>query len=188
MRVGIVLSLGLVAAVCLGLASASAANPRPFQWLVPGTPPAGWKHATLPSGGAVLSYPPSLTLIKSDSPSVSAARRDKSGTILVYLNATTQQGAENLGNFPQFRIAHNRITSNAVRRDAAAVGLAFYGAVGSCVMDHYVTHEQNHHYREIACFVQGPTAATVVVAAALESEWKRALPTLERAVSVYRAR
>jgi hypothetical protein len=155
---------------------------------VPGTPPAGWKHATLPSGGAVLSYPPSLTLIKSDSPSVSAARRDKSGTILVYLNATTQQGAENLGNFPQFRIAHNRITSNAVRRDAAAVGLAFYGAVGSCVMDHYVTHEQNHHYREIACFVQGPTAATVVVAAALESEWKRALPTLERAVSVYRAR
>ena len=186
-RVGVASSLALLVCLSLGLTSAAAANPRPFQWLVPSAPPAGWKHAKLPSGAAVLSFPSSLTLIKSDSPSVSAAERDKSGRILVYLNATTQQGAENLGNFPQFRLAHNRIVSTGVRRDAAAVGLGFYGAVGSCVIDHYVTRTHDNHYREIACFVQGPTSATVIVAAALESEWKRALPTLERAVSAYRA-
>jgi hypothetical protein len=188
-RVALASSLGLAASLCLGLSSAAAAkNPRPFEWLRPAPAPAGWKHARLPSGDAVLSYPASLTRTQSDSPSVSVAKRDASGRILVFLNATTQQGGENFGNWPQFRIAHNRLVSTGVQRDAAAVGLRFFGAVGSCVTDHYVTRVQGNHYREIACFVQGPTAATVVVAAALESQWKRALPMLERAVSVYRAR
>lgn len=186
MRMGIVSSLALAAS--LGLVAAAAANPRPFQWLVPAAAPAGWKHASLPSGEGVLSYPSSLARIKSDSPSVSVAKRDASGRVLVYLNATTQQGGENFGNYPAFRIAHNRAESTAVHRDAAAVGLRFLDAVGSCVIDHYITREHANHYREIACFVQGPKAATVIVAAALESEWKRALPTLERAVSAYRAK
>jgi hypothetical protein len=187
-RVGIVAGVALVASLCLGLASASAANPRPFRWLVPAPAPAGWKHAMPPTGSAVLAYPPSLSLIHGDSASVSVARRDKSGRILVYLNATPRQGAETLTNWVRFRIAHNQAESTHVHKDAGVVGLRFLNGVGSCVIDHYVTRYHANHYREIACYVQGPTTASVVVAAALESEWTRALPVLERAVSAYRSR
>jgi hypothetical protein len=187
-RVRIVSSLAIVASLCLGLSSASAANPRPFRWLVPAPAPAGWKHASFPHGGAVLSYPPSLTRLSADRTSVSVAERDKSGTVLVYLNATPQQGAENLANWPQFRIAHIRAESTGVHSEAAAIGLGFLNAVGSCVIDRYVTRVRANHYREIACFVQGPTTASVIVGAALESEWTRAAPLLERAISAYRAR
>jgi hypothetical protein len=187
-RVWIVSSLVLVASLCLGLSSASPANPRPFRWLVPASAPTGWKHARLPAGGAVLWYPPSLSAIKGDRTSVSVATRDKSGRVLVYLNSTPQQGHENLGNWPQFRIAHDRAESTSVHREAAAVGLGFLDAVGSCVIDHYITRYHANHYREIACFVQGNTTASVVVGAALQSEWTRAAPLLERAISAYRAR
>lgn len=106
----------------------------------------------------------------------------------MYLDAAPQEGAETLSNFPTFRIAHNEVVSKDVHRDAAAVGLRFVDAVGSCVIDRYTTRVKSNRYREIACYVQGPTTASVIVAAALESEWTRALPLLERAVSVYRAR
>jgi hypothetical protein len=66
--------------------------------------------------------------------------------------------------------------------------LQFVGAKGSCVIDDYFSRVHVHHYREIACFVQGRTEASVVVAAALESDWTRAAPLLERAISAYRAR
>lgn len=135
----------------------------------------------------MLSYPPSFAPIHADRASASVGKRDRGGRVLVYLNSTPQQGAENLGNWPQFRIAHNQAESTAVHRDAAAVGLKFVDAVGSCVIDHYVTRYHANHYREIACFVQGPSTASVIVAAALESEWTRAAPLLERAVSAYRA-
>ena len=83
-------------------------------------------------------------------------------------------------------MAHNRAEDKTVQEDARAVGLPFYGGVGSCVIDHYITKFHANHYREIACFVQGRTAASVIVAAALESEWPRAVTLLERAVSAYR--
>ena len=181
---GIVILSGLV----LGVSSAAAGNPGPFRWLVPAAAPAGWKHLALPSGGAVLSYPPSLAPIHADSASVSVAKKDASGTILVYLNATGQQGAENLSNWPAYRISHNRDESDAVHQHAAGVGLRFLGAVGSCVIDDYFSRVHVHHYREIACFVQGRTQAGVVVAAALQSKWAQAAPLLERAISAYRAR
>ena len=44
---------------------------------------------------------------------------------------------------------------------AEASGLPFHGGTGSCVIDEYVTALAGHHYREIACFVQGRTAASV---------------------------
>jgi hypothetical protein len=67
------------------------------------------------------------------------------------------------------------------------VGLSFLGAKGSCVIDHYITKFHANHYQEIACFVQGRTTASVIVAAALQSEWPRAAAMLERAVSAYRS-
>ena len=186
--IGIVSGLVLGACVWIGVTPASAGNPGPFRWLVPAAAPAGWKHLTLPSGGAVLSYPPSLAPIRGDSASVSVAKKDASGTILVYLNATGQQGTENLSNWPVYRVSHNRGESDAVHQDAAGVGLRFLGAVGSCVIDDYFSRVHVHHYREIACFVQGRTQAGVVVAAALQSKWAQAAPLLERAISAYRAR
>jgi len=186
--IGIVSGFVLGACLCLGVSAASAGNPGPFRWLVPAPAPAGWKHISLQSGDAVLSYPPSLARIHSDSTSVSVARRDKSGTIVVYLNATPQQGTETLTNWTDFRISHNRYESDAVHKDAAGVGLQFLGAKGSCVIDDYLSRVHVHHYREIACIVQGRTKVTVIVAAALQSAWTRAAPLLERAISAYRAR
>ncbi|HEY2373565.1 MAG TPA: hypothetical protein VGH82_13660 [Gaiellaceae bacterium] len=119
---------------------------------------------------------------------MSVAKRDKSGRILVYLNATPQQGAETLSNWTVFRITHNRGESDAVHQHAAGVGLHFLGAEGSCVIDDYLSRVHVHHYREIACIVQGRTKTSVIVAAALESDWTRAAPLLERAISAYRAR
>jgi hypothetical protein len=187
-RVGIVAGLALAISLCVGLASASAAKPRAFRWLVPAPAPAGWKHASPPTRDAVLAYPPSLSLIHGDSASVSVAKRDKTGRVLVYLNSTPREGAETLTNWLRFRIEHDQGESTAVHKDAGAVGLPFLDGVGSCVIDHYITRYHANHYREIACYVQGPTRASVVVAAALESEWTRALPMLERAISAYRPR
>jgi len=106
----------------------------------------------------------------------------------VYLNSTPQQGDENLANWPQFRVRRVRAESIGVRGEAAAVGLRFLDAVGSCVIDSYTTRYHANRYREIACFVQGNTTASVVVGAALQSEWTHAAPLLERAISAYRAR
>ena len=73
-----------------------------------------------------------------------------------------------------------------MHEDGHAFGLPFRGGRGSCVLDDYRTRVKSHHYREIACFVQGRRHASVLIAAALESEWARAVKTLERAVDAYR--
>lgn len=184
--IGLAAALALAAGLPLGASSASAATPAAFRWLVPAPAPAGWRHASFPAGGSVLSYPTSLARIKSDSLSVSVARHDKAGRILVYLNATPREGAEHLRTWPAFRIAHNRGESKDVHEDARAGGLPFFGGTGSCVIDHYVSRYHDNHYKEIACFAQGRTTASVIVAAALTSQWAKALPLLERAVRAYR--
>ena len=188
-------AVGIVAALMVGLSlgvgaasgSRRSPSPPPFRWLVPAPAPAGWRHLELPSGGAVLSYPPAFRPIHGDSGSVSVAEKDRSGTILAYLNATSREGGEHLATWPQFRIKHDRDESYSVHEDAHAVGLVFLGGKGSCVIDDYVTRVKNNHYREIACFVLGRTADSVVVAAALESEWTRVAALLERAVAAYKA-
>ncbi len=56
--------LALVVAGAAGAAvvsaSSRASGPVSFAWLVPAPPPSGWKHLSLPSGGGILFYPPSL--------------------------------------------------------------------------------------------------------------------------------
>ncbi|HLX19922.1 MAG TPA: hypothetical protein VKR23_07200 [Gaiellaceae bacterium] len=170
------------------VAGAASASPVPaaFAWFKATAAPDTWKHASPPSGGAVMWYPPSLVRLKSDSASVSAAQKDTSGRILVYLNATPRQGAEQLATWAAFRIDHNRAEDSRVRLHAQVTGLRFQaGARGSCVIDDYTTRTIVNHYEEIACFVQGRTSASVIVAAALQSDWARALPDLERAVSAF---
>jgi hypothetical protein len=179
-------SVVFLASLSARVTPASPAAPAKFRWLVPAPAPSGWKHRSLSSGGATLAYPPSLAPIRGDVGSVTVQRKDASGRVLVYLNATPRQGSETLTNWPAFRIAHNRAEDKTVQEDARAVGLPFYAGVGSCVIDHYITKFHANHYREIACFVQGRTAASVIVAAALESEWPRAVALLQRAVAAYR--
>jgi hypothetical protein len=168
-----------------GAPSWTAALPRGFRWFEPGPAPANWRRATLPSGGAILSYPASLSAVRGDSASISVGRTDRSGRVLVYLNATPKQAAERLATWPAFRLAHNRDESKDVHEDARAFGLAFIGGTGSCVMDDYVTRVKDRSYREIACFVEGSATSSVVVAAALRSQWKHNARLLERAVESY---
>jgi len=162
--------------------------PTQFRWLVPAAAPSGWKRLSPPAGGAVLWYPPTLVRIKSDTASVSVAQKDRSGRIVVYLNATPKEGnQEQVGTWPTFRMQHDRGEDNRVRLHAQAIALRFLaGAKGSCVIDDYYTRVIVHHYEEIACFVQGRTSASVIVAAALQSDWARAASLLERAVSAFR--
>ena len=185
--VAIVTTVAFGASLCARVTAASPATPAKFRWLVPAPAPSSWKHRSLPSGGAILAYPPSLAPVRGDSSSVSVESKDSSGRVLVYLNATPKEGNESLRNWPDFRMQHNRAEDKTVHEDARALGLSFLGAKGSCIIDDYITRYHANHYREIACFVQGRTAASVVVAAALDSDWTRAVALLERAVSAYRA-
>ena len=151
--------------------------------------PAGWHHAVLPGRQAVLAYPPGMHLIAGDRGTVTAARISRSGSYLLYLNATPRQGAESLRNWPQFRVNHLLDDdASAARLLAAGRGLRFTGATGSCVLDTYVTKVKAHHYTELACLVQGHSSASVVIAAASAADWPRAAAVLTRAVGAYQAR
>ena len=175
-----------VAATVLGLAAGvSAAAGSAFGWFKAAPAPSSWKALSVPSGGAILFYPPSFTKIRSDSASVSAAQRDAAGRVALYVNATPKQLNETLANWVAFRIAHNRGESEAVHLDGQASGLRFIAARGTCVTDDYRTRSKANHYREIACFVRGRTTSAVIVVAALQSEWSRSAPLLERAVEAF---
>jgi hypothetical protein len=128
--------------------------------------------------------------IPGDGYSVSTALRDRSGQVtLVYLNAGPKTGLERMSNWPSFRLDHLREErARAVHEEGRASGLPFRGGKGSCVMDDYVTPRKNHHYREVACFVQGRTTASVIVAAALVSEWPRYGSELVRAIESWQVR
>ncbi len=184
------LGLALVAAVtALGYAfgpHGSATPARTTLALAPAPAPSGWQHLTLPNGAAVLFYPPSMHPVSGDSDAVSAARLGPDGKYLLYLNATPRQGQESLRNWASYRLRALR-SDDASRAslDAAAEGEPFRGGTGSCVIDHYLTRVGAHSYTELACLVQGRTAATVIVAAAATALWPSARAVLDQAVSAY---
>jgi hypothetical protein len=162
---------------------------RAFPALTRAAAPATWRQLTLPNGTAVLSYPPSLRPVSGDKDAVTVARLSPAGTYLLYLNATPRQGTENSQNWAAARLAHLHADETAsARQDAAASGIAFLGGTGSCVLDEYVTEIGAHHYKEIACLVQGRSGASVIVAAAPAAQWTQAAPVLEQAVAAYRVR
>jgi hypothetical protein len=105
-----------------------------------------------------------------------------------YLNATPRQGGERLQGWAAFRLGFERSRGGThISEVAAAEGLSFRGGRGSCVIDDYNSPRLGgHRYREIACFVVGARASTVVIAAAPLAEWPGRAPLLERAVSTFR--
>jgi hypothetical protein len=181
-----VLAVALFApAAFIAVADAAGMRVARFRWFAPAPAPAGWRHGALPPDAGILSFP--ATFVNGhDRDGVARERLDHHGTVLVYLDLSPKQGPERLRDWPSYRLGLVRGESNDVHEDGHAFGLKFRGGRGSCVLDDYRTRVENHHYREIACFVQGRAHATVLIAAALESEWHRAAKTLERAVDAYR--
>jgi len=175
-----------------GRAAAPAGSPPPgpaaLEWFRAGAAPAGWHQVTLPGGGAVLSYPPSLNPMTGDKGTVSEGYT-RSGRVLVYLNVTPRQGDETLSGWAHFRVGHlTDDDASSARLDGAAGGLKFRGGPGACVVDDYVTRVHANHYREIACFVRGARASSVLVAATPAADWARYGSLLERAVDSYAVR
>jgi hypothetical protein len=174
----------------------AAATPRPgdttaaalrFGWFHPGPAPRDWRRASLPAGGAVLSYPRLLRQVASDPGTVSVGMSARSGEVMVYLNVTPRQGGETLRNWPSFRLSHLREEGQrGVRVQAESGSLPFRGGQGRCVIDDYTTRVSAHHYREIACLVQGRRGANVLIAAAPGSAWPVYGGLLKQAVSAYR--
>ena len=159
-----------------------------LAWFRARPAPSGWRRVTLPGGAAVLSYPPSLSRMAGDKGSVSEGL-SRDGRVLVYLNVTPRQGDETLSGWARFRIGHlTDDDASSARLDGAARDMKFRGGPGSCVVDDYVTKERAHHYREIACFVRGTHASSVLVAAAPARDWARYAGLLEQAVDSYAAR
>jgi hypothetical protein len=110
-----------------------------FSWFHPAPPPAGWQQTTTPTSQATLFYPPGWTAILGDRGTVTTSLRALSGLYVGYLNATPQQGTEQLHGWAAFRIDHNREEGDTqVRQVAAAEDLPFTNAHGSCVIDDYL--------------------------------------------------
>jgi hypothetical protein len=165
-------------------AGTRALEARAFSWLKPGQPPRSWTHATIPSGGATLFYPPAWHAIPGDQGTVTAALRDSRGLYRGYLNVTPREGAERLAGWAAFRLRRNQEEGDTrVHAAAAAEGLRFAGARGSCVIDTYRSRVGFHTYRELACIIAGARFTDVFVGAALLSDWATLSPVIERAAS-----
>jgi hypothetical protein len=167
---------------------AQVASQAGFGWFHPGPPPQTWRRASLTGQSATLSYPRSLRPMHGDPGAVTVGSTSRSGAVLVYLNVTPRQGAETLRAWPSFRVDHLRKEGQtAVRVEAVSPPLDFRGGRGRCVIDNYTTKIHGNRYREIACYVQGARAASVLVAAAPDAAWQATAALLERVVSRYQA-
>jgi hypothetical protein len=178
------LATAFAAAAVSAAAQTVGSVPRNFRWFKATPAPPTWKVRALRSGDGFLFSPRNYTR-QHDPDGVSLAVRNRHGTIVDYLDATPKQGAESSSSWPTYRLHIVAEESDLLREDARAYGLHFPGGKGSCVIDDYKSRVVIHHYREIACFVHGHTGASVVIAAALASNWAQAAPTLERAVEAY---
>jgi hypothetical protein len=163
-----------------------AARPgSPFGWLRPAPAPASWHQATT-SSRATLFYPADWKQIPGDEGTVTRSLRDTGGLYLGYLNATPRQGTEALHGWAGFRTGHNREEGDQqLRQIAAAEGLRFRDATGSCVVDDYLSRVGGNAYREIACLVSGHRNTDVFIGAALKRDWPALCATLERAASAF---
>jgi hypothetical protein len=166
----------------------NSAGPAGFAWFRPGAAPAAWRRASLPGQQATLFYPNSLRPMPGDHGTVTVGRDSRSGTVLAYLNVTPRQGDETLRDWPGFRLAHLRDDgTTAVHLDGVSPSLHFRGGQGRCVIDNCTTKIHSNHYQEIACFVQGTHAASVLVAATSARTWLAYRPLLDQVVSSYQA-
>ena len=167
-----------------GARSAGKSQPSAFSWLRPASAPQGWLRTTTAASEATLSYPRTWTPIPGDKGTVSVALRSDKGLYVGYLNVTPRQGGEQPHGFAAFRLNRNREEGDLhVTQVAAAEGLRFRNARGSCVIDDYLSRVGSHPYREIACIVTGRRDTDVFIAAALQGNWQEVGNILEPAAS-----
>jgi hypothetical protein len=172
-----------------GAASGSEGKPaarsgEAFSWLAPAPAPKTWTAATIASGGATLFYPANWRPIPGDRGTVTAALRDSRGLYRGYLNVTPRQGAEQLAGWAAFRTRRNtREGDRQTHALAAAEGLRFSHARGSCVIDDYLSRVGSHPYREVACIVAGSRFTSVFIGATLVRDWPTLGRVIERAAS-----
>lgn len=184
----------LALAGCAAPATSTRTEPAPssataFPWFRAAAAPADWQAFTLPDGTATMAVPPEAAPEDGDVGTVTAAVSAPDGGLRAYFNATPQQGAESLGGWPEFRLDHlaDENGEPAVLL-ASRTGMAFLGGTGSCVEDTYSAHVGAQTYRELACFVEGSSGASVLIVAAPAASWDATAPMLERAVDSYTAR
>jgi hypothetical protein len=194
---GIAVGLLAVAAVPMALGEGSSGAPAKagavsagrssaFSWLRPAPAPAGWLEATTASSRGTLFYPPAWKQIPGDKGTVTRSLRDTNGFYVGYLNLTPRQGGEQQRGWAAFRTGHNQAEGDRrVRLVAAAEGLRFRNAHGSCVIDDYLAKVGGKPYREIACLVTGHRSTDVFIGAALKRDWPALSGDLERAASVF---
>jgi hypothetical protein len=178
----------IVAVVLVAVPSRSSGQSpaRVFRMGVPSPAPAGWHRTALAGGGGVLAYPAAMQLVAGDRGAVSAVQLSRSGSYLLYLNATPRQGDETLRNWPAFRVSHLLDDDASTAHELASIGgVRFLGGTGTCVSDAYVTKVGAHHFTEIACFVQGRTSASIIIAAAPTADWGSSYGLLRRAIASY---
>lgn len=155
-----------------------------FAWLRPSAAPRGWLRTTTATTQATLFYPRTWKSIPGDPGTVTVSLRDSHGLYAGYLNVTPRQGTERAHGWAAFRTNRNREEGDGhVRLVAAAEGLRFRSAQGSCVIDDYLSKVGSHPYREIACLVTGHRNTDVFIGAALQHDWRTLAGTLERAAS-----
>lgn len=160
----------------------AASGRRGFAWLQPAPAPSGWRVVRIASR-AVLRYPSGWRRVRGDVGTATAVLQDPRHAFLGYLNLTPRQGDENLSNWALFRTAHNMHEGDSdVRALGSATGLPFGNGRGSCVRDSYTTNT-GHRFTELACLIQGPMVASVIVGAAPPQMWARISPIIERAIS-----
>ena len=167
-----------------GARSAGSRQPSAFAWLRPAPAPQRWLQTTTAASGATLFYPRTWSPIPGDTGTVSVSQRSDNGLYAGYLNVTPRQGAEQPHGWAAFRLNRNREEGDLhVTQVAAAEGLRFRNARGSCVIDDYLSRVGSHPYREIACIVTGRLHTDVFIGAALQGDWQMIGGTLERAAS-----
>lgn len=177
-----------IVTACVTVSAGVGARSPQFRWLVPAQAPSNWKHAKLPSGAAVLYYPSNLQRIRSDVGAITAVQKNSHGLFPIYLNATPRQGNERLATWPAFRLRVNTEEgARGAHNDGAVTNVPFLGGTGSCVIDDYFSRVGAHHYKEIACYTEGPHGGSVVIAATFASLWAKERALLEQAIAAYRA-
>jgi hypothetical protein len=123
--------------------------------------------------------------VAGDAGTATAVLQNAKHEFLGYLNLTPRQAHESLITWASFRIRHNTLEGErSVTELGAATGLRFRAGHGSCVRDAYTTATGNR-YTELACLVQGSSAASVIVGAAPTRRWASISPKIERAISAF---
>lgn len=103
---GVLSVAGCAASTDQHASSRPAPRPAGFGWFTARGVPPEWHSAGLPDHTGVLSYPPTAVRVHADTGALATTSTATDGQLLVYLNATPEQGSESLTGWTRFRMEH----------------------------------------------------------------------------------